>query len=73
MVDEFVHNNAWDLAEERFVRLEEQVIDISCNMILMAALANNLGPFGLGVGGSNSEIKSDGKSRDNEDHEKAKF
>jgi hypothetical protein len=43
------------------VRLEEKVIDISCNMtLLMVALANNLRPF-REVGGSNSEIRSEGK------------
>jgi hypothetical protein len=56
--------------EERFVRLEEKVIDISRNMsLLMVALARKLGPF-REVGGSNSEIGSDEKSRDNEDPEK---
>jgi hypothetical protein len=43
------------------VRLEEKVVDISCNMaLLMVALANKLRPFGE-VGGSNSEIRSEGK------------
>jgi hypothetical protein len=52
------------------VRLEEKVIDISHNMsLLMVALASNLRPF-REVGGSNSEIRSDGKSGDNEDLEK---
>jgi hypothetical protein len=70
MVDEFVHNNPQDLVEEIFVRLEEKVTDISHNMsLLMVALASNLRPF-REVGGSNSEIISEGKLRDNEDPEK---
>jgi hypothetical protein len=62
MVDESVHNNPRDPAEERFERLEAQVVNISHNMnLLMAALARNLEPFG-DDGGSNSEIISKGKS-----------
>jgi hypothetical protein len=62
MVDESVHNNPRDPTEERFVRLEEKVTDISHNMsLLMVALASKLRPF-REVGGSNSEIRSDGKS-----------
>jgi hypothetical protein len=45
MVDEY-SNNPWDESEERFSKLEAQVIDISCNMaILMEALENKFGPF----------------------------
>jgi hypothetical protein len=55
MVDEFVHNNPQDAAKERFLRLEEQVVDISHNMaILMEAPTNKFRPF-QEVGGSNSE------------------
>jgi hypothetical protein len=69
MDDEYVHNNPRDLMEERFVRLEEKVANISCNMsLLMAALVRNLGLF-KEVGGLNSKIRSDGKSRDNKDPE----
>jgi hypothetical protein len=49
------------------VRLEEKVNDISHNMsLLMVDLARNIGPFGE-VRGSNSKIRSNRKSRDNED------
>jgi hypothetical protein len=52
------------------VRLEEKVVDISCNMsLLMVALASKFRPF-REVGGLNSEIRSDGKLGDNEDPEK---
>jgi hypothetical protein len=65
-----VHNDPRDPAEEIFERLEAQVIDISRNMnLLMAALASKREPFG-DDGGSNSEIKSKGKSGDQEDSEK---
>jgi hypothetical protein len=61
MVDEFVHNNPRDPPEERFSRLEEKVDEISRNMaLLMEALENKPGPFEV-VGGSNSEIGSEGK------------
>jgi hypothetical protein len=70
MVDESIHNNPWDAVEERFVRLEEKVVDISCNMaLLMVALVNKFGPFGE-VGGSNSEVGLDEKLGDSEDPEK---
>jgi hypothetical protein len=47
MVDDFVHNNPLDLAEEIFFRLEDQFTDISHNMtLLMVVLANKLRPFG---------------------------
>jgi hypothetical protein len=46
--------------------MEEQVVDISCNMaFLMEALENKFGPF-VEVGGSNSEFGLDKKSRDKE-------
>jgi hypothetical protein len=49
------------------VRLEEKVVDISCNMsLLIVALKRKIRPF-KEVGGSNYEIISEGKSRDNED------
>jgi len=35
MVDEFIHKNPWDVAKERFERMEEQVGDISRNMVLL--------------------------------------
>jgi hypothetical protein len=36
-----------DATEERFVRLEEKVVDISRNMaLLMVALVNKFGPLG---------------------------
>ena len=69
MADESVHNNPRDPTEEIFVRLEEQVTGISRNTSLMAALARKLIPF-REVGGSNLEIRSDGKLGDNEDLEK---
>jgi hypothetical protein len=66
MADESVYNKPRDPIE-RFARMEEQVVDISCNMsLLMAALASKLIPF-REVGGLNSEIGSNGKLRDNED------
>jgi hypothetical protein len=58
MVDESIHNNPVDPIEEIFVRLEDQVIDISHNMaLLMASIANLLKLFGE-FGGSNLETKS---------------
>jgi hypothetical protein len=70
MVDESVHNDPRDPAEEIFLRMEEQVTHICHNMsFLMVALARKFSPFGE-VGDSNLEIGSDGKSRDNEDQEK---
>jgi hypothetical protein len=43
MVDESINNNPQDPREEGFVRLEEQVTDISHNMsLLMATLASKL-------------------------------
>jgi hypothetical protein len=47
MVNEFVHNNPQDPMEERFVRLEEKVFDISYNMtLLMEAMENKFRSFG---------------------------
>jgi hypothetical protein len=70
MADESVHNNPQYLAEERFARLEDQVVDISHNMsLLIMALANKFGLF-REVGGLNLEIGSDEKWGDNEDPEK---
>jgi hypothetical protein len=67
MANETSHNNLWDEVEEIFLKMEEKVIDFSCNMaLLMVDLDNNLGPLGE-VGGSNSEVGSNKKSRDNED------
>jgi hypothetical protein len=66
MADVYVHNNPRDPTEERLARLEEKFVDISCNMALLVAdLANNIRSFGE-FGGCNSEIGSEGKSRDNE-------
>jgi hypothetical protein len=49
------------------VKIEEQVIHISHNIaLLMVVLASKIGPFGE-VEDSDSDIKSQGKSRDNED------
>jgi hypothetical protein len=70
MEDEYVHNNPQDRVEESFDRLEAQAINISHNMnLLMAALANKLRLF-RDDGGSNIEIKSEGKSGDQEDSRK---
>jgi len=67
MVDEYFHNNPWDLAEESFESLEAQIVDINHNMnLLMAALASKLESFGY-YGGSNLEIESEVKSGDRED------
>jgi hypothetical protein len=72
MVDESVHNNPQDLVE-RFVRLEAQVTNINHNMnLLMVSLASNLESFG-DDGGSNLEIRSEGKSRDHEDPKKGSW
>ena len=52
------------------MRLEEKFIDISLNIsLLMETLLSKLKLFGE-VGGSNFEIISEGKSRDNEYLEK---
>ena len=68
MAKEFV-NNPCDPAEERFSRLEQQVIDINHIVkLLMEALRNNIGIFGED-GGSNAEDKSEGGSRDREETE----
>jgi hypothetical protein len=70
MANNSFHNNPQYMEEERFVRLEEKFIEISHNMFLLVeALASNLGPF-KEIGSSNSEIRSKGKSRDNQDLEK---
>jgi hypothetical protein len=70
MEDEYVHDNPQDPAEERFVRLEEKVTNISRNMaLLITTLSNNLGPF-REAKGSNLEISSEGKLGDNEDPKK---
>jgi hypothetical protein len=54
MDDKSVHNNPRYPTEEIFVRMEEQVVDISHNMsLLMATLERNVRPYGE-VGGSNS-------------------
>jgi len=70
MVEKSIHNNPWDLAKDRFVRLEEKVVDIFFNMsLLFVVLTSNIELFGE-VGGSNLEIGSDDKTRDNEDPKK---
>jgi hypothetical protein len=67
MENGYVHKNHQDPKKEIFVRIEEKFIDISCNMVvLMATLATNLRKF-REVGGSNSDIGSEGKPRENED------
>jgi len=54
MVDNSNCNNPRDEVEERFSNLEEQVVDISCNMVLlMESLANKISLFEE-VRGSNS-------------------
>jgi hypothetical protein len=54
MVDNSNCNNPRDEVEERFSNLEEQVVDISCNMVLlMESLVNKFVSF-REVGGSNS-------------------
>jgi hypothetical protein len=46
MADEYVHNDPQDPGEDIFVRLEEKVDNISCNMtLLMEALANKIRSF----------------------------
>jgi hypothetical protein len=66
MADESVHNNPQDLEEERFVRLEMQVVEINHNMnLLIEALEINIEPFG-DDGGSKSKIKLEDKYGDNE-------
>jgi hypothetical protein len=67
MENESRHNNPHDEVDERFVKMEEQDVDISRNMaFLMVALVNNFGPSGEN-GDSKLEVGSDNKSRDNED------
>jgi len=67
MDDESVHNNPRVVANEISARMEEKVLDISCNMsFLMATIASKLKLYGED-GGFNSEIGSDEKSEDNED------
>jgi hypothetical protein len=61
---ESLHKNPLYIAKERFVRLEEKVANILCNIsLLMASLASNIGTFKV-VGGSNLEIGSDEKLGD---------
>jgi hypothetical protein len=70
MMNEYVHNNLRDPAEEIFERLEAQVFDISRNMnVLMAFLETKLGPF-KDDGGSNLKNKLEGKSKYQEDSRK---
>jgi len=67
MEDDFVHNNPRDGTKERFARLEEQVVNISCNMALvMESLANDFSPFEEVVG-SNLEVGSNENLGDSED------
>jgi hypothetical protein len=69
MVNEHAHNNPRVQTKEIFSRLSEKFSNIYYNMsLLMASLARNLIPF-RELGGSNSEIISEGKLRDNEDLE----
>jgi hypothetical protein len=70
MIDDSNCNNPWDETDEIFFKLEEEVIDISCKMVLLIViLEKKFGPF-REVGGSNIEVVSDRKSKDNEDPEK---
>ena len=70
IIDAFVHNNPRDPTKERFARLEEKFIDISCNMsLLIVDLANKFEPF-REVSVSNSKFGSNEKPRDGEDIEK---
>jgi hypothetical protein len=70
MEDESNCNNPLDETEEIFSKLEEQVVDVSHNMtLLVVALENKFGLLG-DVGGFNSEVGLDKKSRDNEDPKK---
>jgi hypothetical protein len=67
MADDYIHNNPWDAMEEIFFRLEERVVNISCNIsLLMVALENRFVPFRK-VGVSNSEDGFDEKPGDSED------
>jgi hypothetical protein len=64
MVDKSI--DLCDVAEKRFARLEEKVIDISRNMaLLMVALENKFEPF-REVGGSNSDVGLEEKMGDSE-------
>jgi hypothetical protein len=70
MIDEYVHNNPQDPTEERFGTMEEKSIGISRNMsLLMVDLARNLKSY-RDIEGSDFEIRSEGKSGDNEDPKK---
>jgi len=70
MVDESIHNNPWDATEERFMKIEEKVVDISSNMaLLMEALSNKFETFEE-VGSSKLEVGLDEKSIDGEDPKK---
>jgi hypothetical protein len=65
-VDESIYKNPRDPVEERFERLEAQVVEICRDMNLhMVTLASKLEPFGDDAG-SNSENGSKGKSEDRE-------
>ena len=69
MVDEYSESPRDD-SDERFSKLELHVVEISCNMtILIVDIESKFGSF-KGFGGSNSESRSDGKSRDIEDPKK---
>jgi len=53
MANEYIHNNPQDPVEERFVKLEEKFVDISCNMsLLMKTLSRKIKLF-REVGGLN--------------------
>jgi hypothetical protein len=70
MVDESIHKNPPNIVEEKFLRLEEKVVNISRNMaFLMESLAKKFGPF-REVVVSNSEGGSDEKLGDSEDPKK---
>ena len=63
-------NKATNDYEQRFTKLEIQIIDISFNMsILMVALESKFGPFD-DFGGSKSKIGLEGNLEDRDDLEK---
>jgi hypothetical protein len=70
MADKYAHNNPQDPVKGRFVKMEEQVPSISRNTpLLIVSLESKLRSF-REARGSNFEIGSEGKSRDNENPKK---
>jgi hypothetical protein len=67
MAEEYSHSNPLDEEKDIFSNKEEQVSEISRNMVfLMATLENKFWPFRK-ASGSNSEDGSARKLKDNED------